>query len=290
MKKTNSLKSRKSSIDMPSGVRDEIANRVQRDYEVFNESHTFKFPTWLYGPIKGKLLTVEVEDCPRFGDKAFVEFDSARTAFISVDMQVDFCGPKGYVDVMGYDLGLTSAPIKPIMYVLETIRKGTDIKVVHTREGHLPDLSDAPYNKILRSKIIGNGVGIGDTPKGGMGRLLIRGEKNWDIIDDVYPIPGEYIIDKAGKGAFGQSNLPLILRNLGITHLIITGITTDVCVHTIMREANDNGYWCLLLKDGTGATDYDNYQAAIKQIKMQGGVFGWVSDSRRFVKAVKSAF
>ncbi len=290
MKKANSLKSRKSSNDMPSGVRNEIANRVQRDYEVFNESHTFKFPTWLYGPIKGKLLTVEVEDCPRFGDKAFVEFDSARTAFISVDMQVDFCGPKGYVDVMGYDLGLTSAPIKPIMYVLETIRKGTDIKVVHTREGHLPDLSDAPYNKILRSKIIGNGVGIGDTPKGGMGRLLIRGEKNWDIIDDVYPIPGEYIIDKAGKGAFGQSNLPLILRNLGITHLIITGITTDVCVHTIMREANDNGYWCLLLKDGTGATDYDNYQAAIKQIKMQGGVFGWVSDSRRFVKAVKSAF
>ena len=290
MKKANSLKSRKSSNDMPSGVRDEIANRVQRDYEAFNESHTFKFPTWLYGPIKGKLLTVEVEDCPRFGDKAFVEFDSARTAFISVDMQVDFCGPKGYVDVMGYDLGLTSAPIKPIMYVLETIRKGTDIKVVHTREGHLPDLSDAPYNKILRSKIIGNGVGIGDTPKGGMGRLLIRGEKNWDIIDDVYPIPGEYIIDKAGKGAFGQSNLPLILRNLGITHLIITGITTDVCVHTIMREANDNGYWCLLLKDGTGATDYDNYQAAIKQIKMQGGVFGWVSDSRRFVKAVKSAF
>jgi nicotinamidase-related amidase len=290
MKKTNSIRSRNSGNEMPSSIRNEIANRVQRDYEGFIESNTFKFPTWLYGPIKGKLLTVEVEDCPRFGDKAFVEFDSARTAFISVDMQVDFCGPKGYVDVMGYDLGLTSAPIKPIMYVLETIRKGTDIKVVHTREGHLPDLSDAPYNKILRSKIIGSGVGIGDTPKGGMGRLLIRGEKNWDIIDDVYPIPGEYIVDKAGKGAFGQSNLPLILRNLGITHLIITGITTDVCVHTIMREANDNGYWCLLLKDGTGATDYDNYQAAIKQIKMQGGVFGWVSDSRRFVKAVKSAF
>jgi biuret amidohydrolase len=290
MKKNNSLRSRNSGNDIPSGIKAEIENRVQRDYEGFNENHTFKFPTWLYGPIKGKLLKIEVEDCPRFGDKAFVEFDSARTAFISVDMQVDFCGPKGYVDVMGYDLGLTSAPIKPIMYVLETIRNGTDIKVVHTREGHLPDLSDAPYNKILRSKIIGNGVGIGDTPKGGMGRLLIRGEKNWDIIDDVYPIPGEYIVDKAGKGAFGQSNLPLILRNLGITHLIITGITTDVCVHTVMREANDNGYWCLLLKDATGATDYDNYHAAIKQIKMQGGVFGWVSDSRRFVKAVKSAF
>jgi biuret amidohydrolase len=290
MKKTNIPKLRNSGDGTSAGVKDEIVNRVERDYEEFIENHTFKFPTWLYGPVKGKLLTVEVEDCPRFGDKAFVEFDSARTAFISVDMQVDFCGPKGYVDLMGYDLGLTSAPIKPIMYVLETIRNGTDIKVVHTREGHLPDLSDAPYNKILRSKIIGNGIGIGDTPKGGLGRLLIRGEKNWDIIDDVYPIPGEFVIDKAGKGAFGQSNLPLILRNLGITHLIITGITTDVCVHTIMREANDNGFWCLLLQDGTGATDYDNYQAAIKQIKMQGGVFGWVSDSGKFVKAVKSAF
>jgi len=231
-----------------------------------------------------------VEDCPRFGDTAYVEFDSGRTAFLSIDMQVDFCGPKGYVDVMGYDLGLTSAAIKPIMYVLHTIRNGTDIKVMHTREGHLPDLSDAPYNKILRSKIIGDGVGIGNIPKGGMGRLLVRGEKNWDIIDDLYPIEGEYVIDKAGKGAFGQSNLPLILRNLGITHLVITGITTDVCVHTIMREANDYGYWCLLLKDGTGATDYENFQAAIKQIKMQGGVFGWVSDSAKFVRGIKSAF
>ena len=138
--------------------------------------------------------------------------------------------------------------------------------------------------------IIGNGVGIGDTPNGGLGRLLVRGEKNWDIIDDLYPIPGEYVVDKAGKGAFGQSNLPLLLKNLGVTHLVITGITTDVCVHTIMREANDYGYWCVLLKDGTGATDYGNHQAAIKQIKMQGGVFGWVSDSKRFVEGVKSAF
>ena len=205
-------------------------------------------------------------------------------------MQVDFCGPKGYVDVMGYDLGLTSAPIKPIMFVLDAIRNETDIKVIHTREGHLSDLSDAPYNKILRSKIIGDGIGIGNIPQGGLGRLLVRGEKNWDIIDDLYPVPGEYVVDKAGKGAFGQSNLPLILKNLGITHLVITGITTDVCVHTIMREANDHGYWCTLLKDGTGATDYGNYAAAIKQIKMQGGVFGWVSDSRKFVDGIRSAF
>ena len=279
-----------SNGDFTSDTRDLVLNRVEQDYQEFKKTRTFRYPTWLYGPIKGRVFKVEVEDCPRFGETAYVEFDSARTAFLSIDMQVDFCGEKGYVDVMGYDLGLTSAPIKPIHYVLYNIRAGTDIKVIHTREGHVPDLSDAPYNKILRSKIIGNGVGIGDVPNGGLGRLLVRGEKNWDIIEDLYPIPGEYVIDKAGKGAFGQSNLPLLLKNLGITHLVITGITTDVCVHTIMREANDFGYWCLLLKDGTGATDYGNYQAAIKQIKMQGGVFGWVSDSRRFVEGVRSAF
>jgi biuret amidohydrolase len=279
-----------SNTDFTSATRDAVLNRVEEDYEEFKKTRTFRYPTWLYGPIKGRLFKVEVEDCPRFGETAYVEFDSARTAFLSIDMQVDFCGQKGYVDVMGYDLGLTSAPIKPIHYVLYNIRNGTDIKVIHTREGHVPDLSDAPYNKVLRSKIIGNGVGIGDTPSGGLGRLLVRGEKNWDIIDDLYPIPGEYVVDKAGKGAFGQSNLPLLLKNLGVTHLVITGITTDVCVHTIMREANDHGYWCIMLKDGTGATDYGNYQAAVKQIKMQGGVFGWVSDSKRFVEGVKSAF
>jgi nicotinamidase-related amidase len=279
-----------SDTDFTSATRDAVLNRVEQDYEEFKKTRTFRYPTWLYGPIKGRLFKVEVEDCPKFGDTAYVEFDSARTAFLSIDMQVDFCGQKGYVDVMGYDLGLTSAPIKPIHYVLYNIRNGTDIKVIHTREGHVPDLSDAPYNKILRSKIIGNGVGIGDTPNGGLGRLLVRGEKNWDIIDDLYPVPGEYVVDKAGKGAFGQSNLPLLLKNLGITHLVVTGITTDVCVHTIMREANDSGYWCVLLKDGTGATDYGNYQAAIKQIKMQGGVFGWVTDSKRFVEGIKSAF
>jgi nicotinamidase-related amidase len=279
-----------SNVDFTSATRDLVLNRVEQDYQEFKETRTFRYPTWLYGPIKGRLFKVEVEDCPRFGETAYVEFDSARTAFLSIDMQVDFCGDKGYVDVMGYDLGLTSAPIKPIHYVLYNIRNGTDIKVIHTREGHLPDLSDAPYNKVLRSKIIGNGIGIGDIPNGGLGRLLVRGEKNWDIIEDLYPIPGEYVIDKAGKGAFGQSNLPLLLKNLGITHVVITGITTDVCVHTIMREANDFGYWCLLLKDGTGATDYGNYQAAIKQIKMQGGVFGWVSDSKRFIEGVKAAF
>jgi biuret amidohydrolase len=288
-KKNIQLSSKPIRYDV-SKLRDDLLNRVEKDYDEFKKTQTFKFPTWLYGPQKGKLFKVKVEDCPQFGNSAYLEFDSTRTAFINIDMQIDFCGQKGYVDVMGYDLGLTSAPVTPIKNVLDAIRNKTDIKVIHTREGHLPDLSDVPYNKILRSKIIGKGIGIGNTPQGGLGRLLIRGEPNWDIIDDLYPIPGEVVIDKAGKGAFGQSNLPLILRNLGITHLVIAGITADVCIHTIMREANDFGYWCMLLKDGTGATDYGNYQAAIKQIKMQGGVFGWVSDSDSFIKGVESVF
>ena len=152
------------------------------------------------------MFNLEVEDCPRFGDTAFVEFDSGRTFFLNIHMQIDFCGPKGYVDIMGQ-----------------------------------------------------------------IGRLLVRGEKNWDIVDDLTPIRGEYVVDKAGKGAFGQSNLSLVLRNLDITHLVITGITTDVCVHTVMREANDYGYWCTLLKDCTAATDYDNYKSAIRQRSSAGG-------------------
>jgi nicotinamidase-related amidase len=269
-------------------ARERFQEQVDKAYKSFLETKTFEFPTWLYGQPVGKLFKVEVEDCPRFGETAYVEFDSARTAFISIDMQVDFCGKNGYVDVMGYDLSLTAAALKPIQNVLSAVR-GTDIKVIHTREGHEPDLSDAPFNKVLRSKIIGDGVGIGDVPKNGLGRLLTRGQQNWDIHPDVYPVPGEYVIDKAGKGAFGSSNLHMLLKNLGITHIVFSGITTDVCVHTIMREANDYGYWCVLLKDGTGATDYGNHLAAIKSIKMQGGVFGNVSDSEHFVKAVNSA-
>ena len=270
--------------------KEEKLARVQKDYETFLQTRTFKFPTWLYGPIQGKLLKVEIEDCPNFGDTAYVEFDSARTAIIVVDMQIDFCGKNGYVDVMGYDLSLTAGPIKPIKTVLDAVRNGTDIKVIYTREGHMPNLSDLPYNKLLRSKIIGKGVGIGEKPEGGEGKLLVRGEKSWDILDELAPKDGEYIIDKSAKGAFAHSDFGVTLKKLGITHLIMTGVTTDVCVHTIMREANDIGYWCILLKNGTAATNYENHLAAIKQIKMQGGVFGWVSDASKFVNAIKTAF
>lgn len=268
--------------------RKEFLEKVQKGYDIFQETKTLAYPTWQYGPPKGTLFKVEVEDTPDFGENAYLEFDSARTAFVSIDMQTDFAGKGGYVDTMGYDLSLTSSAIKPIKNVLDAVR-GTDIEVFHTREGHEPDLSDAPYNKVLRSKLIGKGVGLGESLEENGSRLLTRGEKNWDILDELYPIGGEVVIDKAGKGAFTTSNMHLQLKNLGVTHLVIAGITTDVCVHTIMREANDFGYWCTVLKDATGATDQGNHDAAIKSIKMQGGVFGNVTTTEKFIEAVKKA-
>lgn len=270
-----------------AGTRELFLKRIEEAAETFAETKTFVYPDWIYGPPKGTTFKLEIEDSPNFGDVSYVEFDSGRTALVVIDMQTDFVGEHGYVDTMGYDLSLTSSAIKPIKSVLDVVR-GTDISVVHTREGHEPDLSDAPFNKVLRSKLIGDGIGIGDVIPGS-GRLLTRGEPNWDIVEELYPVEGEIVIDKAGKGAFTTSNIHLILKNKGITHLVITGVTTDVCVHTIMREANDFGYWCTVLKDCTGATDPDIHKAAIKSVKMQGGVFGWVSDSERFIKAVRES-
>jgi nicotinamidase-related amidase len=276
----------KQTFDTETG-RESFIERVEDAYDHFEETGVFAYPEWLYGPPKGELFEVPVQDCPDFGDTARVEFDAGRTAFLSVDMQTDFCGEDGYVNAMGYDLSLTRQAVEPIGGVLEAVR-GTDIDVVHTREGHPPDLSDAPFNKLLRSKAAGDGVGIGDTPLDGMGPLLTRGHENWDIIDELAPEPGEPVVDKPTKGAFGNTNIGMVLDRLGIQYLVIAGITTDVCVHTIMREANDRGYWCVLLEDATGATDPDNCDAAIKQVKMQGGVFGWVTDSGTFVEAVES--
>lgn len=267
--------------------REEILARAQQDYEDFQKDRTFKFPVWLYGEPKGKLFKIECEDNPKFGEKSYLEFDSGRTAFVSIDYQIDFCGKNGYVDVMGYPLANTATSLPAAQAALNCARRAK-LKIIHTREGHLPDLSDCPYNKLLRSKIIGDGIGIGEMPEGGMGRLLVRGSKSWGIVKEVEPIEGEILIDKAGKGVAGVSNFFLTLQNLNITHIVIVGITTDVCVDTIMTQANDLGFWCVLLKDCTGATDKDNYVGAVKSIKMQGGVFGWVSDSKQFAKGLDS--
>jgi nicotinamidase-related amidase len=205
---------------------------------------------------------------------------ATRLALMCIDYQTDFCGPGGYVERMGYDIALTRAPLEPTARVLEWAR-ASGVLVIHTREGHPPDLSDLPPNKKWRSAQIGAEIGS----EGPAGRILVHGEPGWEIVSEVAPILGEVIIDKPGKGSFYGTNLDLVLRTHGITHIVLTGITTDVCVHTTMRDANDRGYECLILSDATGATDPGNHLAALKMVTMQGGVFGCVADSHALIAA-----
>jgi biuret amidohydrolase len=208
------------------------------------------------------------------------EFDPKSTALVVIDMQRDFVDPGGFGEALGNDVSLLRAAIPPTERVLDTFRK-LGIMVIHTREGHRPDLSDLPPAKKARGKLEN---GIGDP--GPMGRILVRGEYGHDIVDSLQPRPGEPVVDKPGKGSFYATDLDTILKMRGITHLVVCGVTTEVCVHTTVREANDRGYECLVLSDCVASYFPEFQRVALEMIKAQGGIFGWVAPSKALLAAL----
>ena len=208
--------------------------------------------------------------------------DFSRAALVIIDMQRDFLEPGGFGAALGNDVSLLAAAVGPCQRILEGARKA-GMLVIHTREGHRPDLSDAPPAKVLRGD---PETRIGAT--GPMGRILIRGEAGHDIVPALSPLPGEPVIDKPGKGAFYQTDLDLMLRNRGIETLLVCGVTTEVCVHTTVREANDRGYRCLVLGDACASYFPEFHDVGLRMIAAQGGIFGWVSSTDEVLAALAS--
>ncbi|NPU91093.1 MAG: cysteine hydrolase [Gammaproteobacteria bacterium] len=212
-----------------------------------------------------------------------LSIDLARTALLLIDMQRDFLEPGGFGESLGNDVSLLRDCIEPCRAVLAAAR-AQGLLVIHTREGHRPDLSDAPPAKINRGD---PSVRIG--APGPMGRILIRGEPGQDIIPELYPIAGEPVIDKPGKGSFYQTDLELILKNRNIDTLLVGGVTTEVCVHTSVREANDRGFRCVVLADCCGSYFPEFHRVALQMVAAQGGIFGWVSDGEKLRQALQQA-
>jgi nicotinamidase-related amidase len=212
---------------------------------------------------------------------AAFSFNPAQTALVLIDMQRDFLEPGGFGESLGNDVGKLAKVVPPLQALLETART-IGMTVIHTREGHRPDLSDAPPAKIERGA---PSQRIGDP--GPMGRILVRGETGQDFIAALYPQPGEPVIDKPGKGAFYATDFAAILKHRGITTLIVTGVTTEVCVHTTVREANDRGYKCLVPGDCCGSYFEEFHEVGLKMIAAQGGIFGWVCESGPLIAALQ---
>jgi len=208
------------------------------------------------------------------------DFEPETTALIVIDMQRDFVDPGGFGEALGNDVSLLQQAVAPTRRVLEAARTA-GVLVIHTREGHRPDLSDCPPAKLARGHL---DTGIGDA--GPMGRILVRGEYGHDIVDDLKPLPGEPVVDKPGKGAFYATDLEAMLRVRGIRSLVVTGVTAEVCVQTTVREANDRGFECLVLSDCIASYFPEFYEMTLKMVKAQGGIFGWVADSEAFLSVL----
>jgi nicotinamidase-related amidase len=209
-----------------------------------------------------------------------IAIDPEKTAVVVIDMQRDFLEPGGFGEALGNDVSLLQAAVGPCKALLEGARK-RGMLIIHTREGHRPDMADAPRAKVERGA---PSMRIG--ARGPMGRILIRGEAGHDIVPELYPRPGEPIVDKPGKGAFYATDLHAILQNRGIENLIVCGVTTEVCVHTTVREGNDRGYRCIVPGDCCGSYFPEFHDVGLRMIKAQGGIFGWVSDSVRVLAAL----